>query len=74
MQFDRLARRTRLKLLGRVNVHDIGHDDAFAALLNAPGYRARQRAVTIHVEAFDWNCPQHIPIPTGWLHSAIPKR
>ena len=25
-------------------------------------YRARpERAVLIHLEAFDWNCPQHIP-------------
>lgn len=29
--------------------------------LALPGYRARaERAFLLHVEAFDWNCPQHI--------------
>lgn len=26
-----------------------------------PGYKAKiERAMILHVEAFDWNCPQHI--------------
>jgi uncharacterized protein len=55
------ARRRRLKLLGRVRIADAGDDPALAALLTPPGYRARiERTVVIAVEAFDWNCPQHI--------------
>ena len=52
--------RTRLKLLGRGRLG--GPDEA--AVLPTPasqGYRARaERHIIVHVEAFDWNCPQHI--------------
>lgn len=44
------TRRRRLKLLGRLSVQestDVEH----------PG-----REMTIRVEAYDWNCPQHIPL------------
>jgi len=52
--------RTRLKLLGRVRV--IAQDDhETLAQLEVDDYRARvERGFLIHVEAFDWNCPQHI--------------
>ena len=52
--------RTRLKLLGRVK--QIGLDDVeILPHLEVDDYRARvERGFTIHVEAFDWNCPQHI--------------
>ena len=56
------ANRLRLKLLGRIEVHDLG--DAPPELVfevDLPGYRARiERVIAIRVEAFDWNCPQHI--------------
>jgi hypothetical protein len=53
--------RRRLKLLGHARVQPLDADPALAALLVDPGYRARpQRALLIRVEAFDWNCPQHI--------------
>jgi len=57
------AHRVRLKILGRLSVADFdARDPAHAALLE-PGYAARpQRVFTITVEAFDWNCPQHIPV------------
>ena len=50
----------RLKLLGRVSL--IEPDDAETlAKLELPDYRARvERGMRIKVEAFDWNCPQHI--------------
>jgi uncharacterized protein len=52
--------RTRLKLLGRVKLVDPS-DRATLAMLEVPGYRARiERGFLITVEAFDWNCPQHI--------------
>ena len=32
-----------------------------AARLALPGYKAKvERAFVLHLEAFDWNCPQHI--------------
>ncbi len=52
--------RTRLKLLGRVETVDMD-DLATIEKLEDDHYRARiERAFIIHVEAFDWNCPQHI--------------
>ena len=45
-----------------MEVRSLGADPALAALVALPpGYRARlDHAVILHVEAFDWNCPQHI--------------
>lgn len=57
------ARRVRLKVLGHLAVRDLSPDDALAGTLIDPAYRARpQRAMVLHVEGFDWNCPQHIPV------------
>ena len=56
------ARQARLKVLGRLSLRDLTPGDALYRQLVTPGYRARaQRAFVITVEAFDWNCPQHIP-------------
>ncbi len=55
------AHRRRLKLLGRVRLVTQVEDPALMERLGVPGYRARvERATVITVEAFDWNCPQHI--------------
>ncbi|MCM2328776.1 MAG: pyridoxamine 5'-phosphate oxidase family protein [Lysobacter sp.] len=55
------ANRRRLKILGRARLVDAGDEPALVARLEDPDYRARiERAVVIAVEAFDWNCPQHI--------------
>lgn len=52
------ANRARLKILGRVSVTE---DAEVRARLTMANYRAKvERAFLIHVEAFDWNCPQHI--------------
>jgi predicted pyridoxine 5'-phosphate oxidase superfamily flavin-nucleotide-binding protein len=53
---------SRLKILGHAEFHE---DDASAQklieTLRAPEEKTpAERAVLIHVEAFDWNCPQHI--------------
>ena len=57
------AKRVRLKLLGRLAISDFDVREALAGSLLEPGYRARpQRVMTITVEGFDWNCPQHIPV------------
>jgi len=56
------ARRQRLKLLGHLRFHDIADaPPELIAAVQLPGYKARvERIATIDVEAFDWNCPQHI--------------
>ena len=55
------ARRARLKIFARVEVKDLKSDPDLAARLMVPGYKARvERALLFHLEAFDWNCPQHI--------------
>ena len=55
------AQRRRLKLWGRARLVDVRDDAALVEQLEVPSYRARvERAVIITVEAFDWNCPQHI--------------
>lgn len=52
--------RTRLKLLGRARIVD-PDNTATLSLLEMPHYRARvERGFIVTVEAFDWNCPQHI--------------
>lgn len=51
----------RLKLLGRVRLVSEAEDPALVARLELPSYRARvERAFVITIEAYDWNCPQHI--------------
>jgi ferredoxin-NADP reductase/predicted pyridoxine 5'-phosphate oxidase superfamily flavin-nucleotide-binding protein len=53
------ANRARLKILGRARLVDDDLD--LLAKLESPDYRARvERAVVITVDAYDWNCPQHI--------------
>jgi predicted pyridoxine 5'-phosphate oxidase superfamily flavin-nucleotide-binding protein len=52
----------RLKILGRANVKEgTGEAARLITKLNIPEkYSVPERAMTIQVEAFDWNCPQHI--------------
>jgi predicted pyridoxine 5'-phosphate oxidase superfamily flavin-nucleotide-binding protein len=52
--------RRRLKMLGRVRI--VGPEEADTlALLEDADYPGRvERGFVIQVEAFDWNCPQHI--------------
>ena len=54
--------RGRLKLWGHARVIQKADDPALIGNLADPGYRALpERAVVITIEAFDWNCPSHIP-------------
>jgi uncharacterized protein len=51
--------RRRLKIYAHVEARD--PDPVLAAKLALPDYRAKvERALMIHLVAFDWNCPQHI--------------
>jgi predicted pyridoxine 5'-phosphate oxidase superfamily flavin-nucleotide-binding protein len=55
------AHRRRLKILGRVEIREVGADEHLASGLAVPGYEAVvERAVVVHLAGFDWNCPQHI--------------
>ncbi len=55
------ANKARLKILVRVEVKDAKDAPERITELTMPGYKAKiERAMILHVEAFDWNCPQHI--------------
>jgi predicted pyridoxine 5'-phosphate oxidase superfamily flavin-nucleotide-binding protein len=54
------ARRRRVKLWGEAKI--IEDDPALVQSLMPTGYRARpEQAILFHIEAWDTNCPQHIP-------------
>lgn len=49
----------RIKILGRARIVE---DDDLIRKLHDASYKARpERAIVISLEAFDWNCKQHIP-------------
>jgi predicted pyridoxine 5'-phosphate oxidase superfamily flavin-nucleotide-binding protein len=51
----------RLKLWARARLVDRDVDPALVGKLQDPRYDARvERAIVLTIEAFDWNCPQHI--------------
>ncbi|MBY0583452.1 MAG: pyridoxamine 5'-phosphate oxidase family protein [Sphingomonas sp.] len=53
--------RRRLKIYARLEVRDLSADPGLAERIVLAGYRAiPERAMVFHIEAFDWNCPQHI--------------
>jgi predicted pyridoxine 5'-phosphate oxidase superfamily flavin-nucleotide-binding protein len=53
--------RRRLKIFGHARVVTAQDDPELGSSLVDPDYDAAvERAVVIDVEAFDWNCPQHI--------------
>ena len=53
--------RTRLKIYARVETVGLDDDPALTALVSTPGYKAKpERLFRLRLEAFDWNCPQHI--------------
>ena len=55
------AHRQRLKIMAHAQIFDAQERPDLIDLLQDRDYPARvERAVVYHVEAFDWNCPQHI--------------
>jgi len=53
--------RARLKILAHMREHDLAAEPDLAGRLALPGYKARaERAFVLRLEAFDWNCAQHI--------------
>jgi predicted pyridoxine 5'-phosphate oxidase superfamily flavin-nucleotide-binding protein len=54
-------RRARLKIYAHVEKVALDADPDLAALVADPDYRGRaERIFKLRLEAFDWNCPQHI--------------
>lgn len=55
------AHQRRLKILARVKIKDAAEAPELIEELRMPAYKAKiERAITLHVEGFNWNCPQHI--------------
>lgn len=55
------AGRRRLKIYARIETKSLGDNPELAEAVATSGYRAKaERAMLLHLEAFDWNCPQFI--------------
>lgn len=53
--------RRRLKIMARAEIHEANERSGLIGRLHDPAYPAKvERAMVLHVEAFDWNCHQHI--------------
>lgn len=53
--------RTRLKILAKAEIIDLKDDPSLYALLDLEDYTFKpERMMVFHIEAYDWNCPQHI--------------
>jgi hypothetical protein len=54
-------RRARLKIYVRIETLGVDADPALTARVTEPGHGAKiERIFRVHLENFDWNCPQHI--------------
>lgn len=55
------AGRSRLKIFAHAEAVALDANPALADLVVVPGYKAHlERIMLLRLEAFDWNCPQHI--------------
>ena len=55
------AHRARLKIYARVETLALDDAPDLTALVTVPEYKAKlERVFRLRLEAFDWNCPQHI--------------
>src|ERR1700755_2715267 len=74
MIFVDYPRQARLKILGRVDVLEGAEADSWISRVKVSGYKAAiERVFVIHVEAFDWNCQQHITprYTADEIHTAV---
>lgn len=54
-------RRGRMKIFARAEVVELGTRPELDQQLELPDYKYKaERIILYHIEAFDWNCPQHI--------------
>jgi uncharacterized protein len=57
------ATRRRLKIYAKAEVVDLNAKPELLKLLALDDYPARpERIMILHIEAYDWNCPQHITV------------
>jgi len=55
------TKKRRLKIWAKVRIAHFDEEPELLAKLEISSYRAQvERAIIMTVEAFDWNCPQHI--------------
>lgn len=55
------TRRARLKIYAHVEILPLDADPTLTERLSPEGYRAKiERIYRLRLDAFDWNCPQHI--------------
>ncbi len=55
------AAKARLKIYAEVEVVPLEGQSALRAQLESTDYKAKpERILILHVQAYDWNCPQHI--------------
>ncbi len=53
--------RTRLKILAKAEIVELKDDPKLYDILDLDDYKFKpERMMMLHVEAYDWNCPQHI--------------
>jgi len=53
--------RTRLKILAKAEIVELKDDPALYDILDLSGYKFKpERMMVFNIEAYDWNCPQHI--------------
>ena len=53
--------RARLKIFAKATITDLNDDPLLFDSLNLYGYKFRpERMMVFYIEAYDWNCPQHI--------------
>lgn len=66
------ARRRRLKIWGTARVVE-NDDDLLARLRPAQGRFVAERSILFSIEAWDRNCPQHIPqlVPIEDVNAAL---
>jgi predicted pyridoxine 5'-phosphate oxidase superfamily flavin-nucleotide-binding protein len=60
--------RRRLKIYAHAEEKRLDEEQSLAEILKKQGYKAKaERAFVLNVDAFDWNCPQHI-VPRFTAH------
>ena len=53
--------RRRLKIFAHAEMKSVADNPELAEKVATPGYRGKiERIFVLHLDAFDWNCPQHI--------------
>lgn len=53
--------RARLKILAKAEIVELEDNPALFDLLDLKEYKFRpERMIVLNIEAYDWNCPQHI--------------